>query len=94
MFLGASFTAAGKPAPPRPTSPLARTASWKDFKSVTVGGAMAGSTVCSPSGMMTTAVWGAPFGAVMVIMPSTLPDTPEWMSEETKPPDLPTTVPT
>ena len=44
--------------------------------------------------MMTTAVCGAPLGAVMVMMPSTVPDTPEWMSEETKPPALPTTEPT
>ena len=55
---------------------------------------MAGSTFCSPSGMMTTAVCTAPLGAVMVVMLSTVPDTPEWMSEDTKPPALPTTVPT
>ena len=39
-------------------------------------------------------VWGAPLGAVMVVIPSTMPETPEWMSAETKPPALPITVPT
>ena len=33
-------------------------------------------------------------GAVMVVIPSTMPETPEWTSEETKPPAFPTTVPT
>lgn len=61
---------------------------------MTSGGATAGSGVCSPSGMMTTAVCLDPLDPMMVVMPSTLPDTPEWMSEETKPPALPTTVPT
>lgn len=55
---------------------------------------MAGSTFCSPSGTMTTAVWVAPLGAVMVVISETVPETPEWMSEDTKPPDFPTMVPT
>ena len=55
---------------------------------------MEGSTVCWPSGVMTTACWAAPLGAVMVVISVTVPETPEWMSAETKPPALPTTVPT
>jgi hypothetical protein len=43
---------------------------------------------------MTTAVWVAPLGAVMVVISETVPETPEWMSEDTKPPDFPTMVPT
>ena len=93
-FLGDSFTAVGKPAPPRPTRPLARMASVKDLKSVTWGGAMEGSTFCSPSGVMTTVVWVDPLDPTMVVISATVPDTPEWMSAETKPPALPTTVPT
>ena len=69
-------------------------ASVKDLKSVTWGGAMEGSTFCSPSGVMTTVVWVDPLDPTMVEISATVPDTPEWMSEDTKPPALPTTVPT
>ena len=55
---------------------------------------MEGSTFCSPSGMMTTAVWMEPLEPVMVVISETVPDTPEWISAETKPPALPTMVPT
>ena len=53
-LLGWSLTSVGKPAPPRPTSPLARTAARKLALSVTTGGLTAGSTVCLPSVWMTT----------------------------------------
>ena len=93
-FLGDSFTAVGKPAPPRPTRPQARAAATRLAASVTTGGLQAGSGVWFPSGLMTTAGTTAPLGMWTLSTASTVPETPEWMSALTKPPAVPTTVPT
>src|SRR5699024_9580060 len=93
-LLGCSFTSVGKPAPPRPTRPLARTAARKLALSVTTGGRMDGSTVCLPSVWMTTESHSLPFARRNGSTADTLPDTLEWMLAETKPPASPISVPT
>ena len=75
--LGLSFTAVGKPAPPRPTRPQACTAASRLSLSVTTGGFTAGSTVCSPSGWMVTAGQKLPLDRRTLSTPVTVPETPE-----------------
>ena len=76
----------GKPAPPNPTEPLARTASTKLSRSLTWGGARSSHTRCSPSVSMTMAVSYRPLELSTWSSFFTLPDTPEWMGADTGPP--------
>ena len=81
-----SFTLVGNPAPPRPTTPQARTASTKLSRPVTCGGVIPSYTCCSPSVSMTMAVSYRPLEPRIWSSFFTLPDTPEWMGADTKPP--------
>ena len=92
--LGCSLTSVGKPAPPRPTRPLARTAARKLALSMTLGGWTAGSTVCWPSVWMTTASHALPLARRKGSTAVTVPDTLEWILAETTPAASPIRVPT
>ena len=95
-FLGDSFTAVGKPAPPRPTRPHAlRRRHEAELRPSPPAAHRPGPASARRPALMTTAGterrrWACARSSTA----STVPDTPEWMSAPTKPPAAPTTVPT
>ena len=87
-FSGSTFslTAVGKVAPPRPTTPLSRTAARKLSKSVTSGGVSPSQRVCAPSVSMTSTLQLPPWNRVVSSIFFTVPDTLAWMGAPKKPP--------
>ena len=79
-----SLTAVGKPAPPKPTSPLLRTAVIRSERLSTFGGAMSGDRRCSPSLSMKIASTLPPSGIVILSIFLTVPETLAWMGALTK----------
>ena len=61
---------------------------------MTFGGAIAGSTVCSPSEVISTAGTQAPLEIWIGRRSVTVPETPEWIGAETYPSARPIRVPT
>ena len=74
-FFGLSLMWVGNPAPPRPTSPEARTAFRKSSRDSTTGGRTLSCTRCSPSESMTRALVVRPPGSSRVVTADTVPDT-------------------
>ena len=93
-FLTVSFTTVGKPAPPRPTMPLARTASRKSCIVSSFGGWSVGSGSCLPSAAMTTVCMSFPPEPTCWPIFLTVPETLAYTGADTKPPALPISWPT
>ena len=74
-FLTVSLTTVGKPAPPKPTRPLARTASRKSCMVSSFGGAMPSQRASSPSDSISTVCIIRPFEPSISPIFFTVPET-------------------
>ena len=74
-----SFTCVGKPAPPIPTRPEARTARKKSSRLFTFGGSTPSNRRISPSDSIVTLCTRAPEGNVHSPMADTLPEMEAWI---------------
>ena len=74
-LLKLNLTKVGKPAPPKPTEPLLRTAATKLVRSLTSGGLTSSLISCKPSGSITTTCTLAPIAVTISSIFCTFPET-------------------